>query len=119
MSSDVAIVFEFPDSGSADQAFSLLHELGYDPAMHSATLLHIHVINEDLTSALEIAQAHGGKLVEQARMQEEMLASTAYSLDAITIPAHLVNEDWVATEDWVANEELPGIGDVSSFSARD
>lgn len=113
MSEHMAIVFDFVDSGSADQAFSLLHELGYDPAMHSPTRLHIHVINEDLTSALEIAQVHGGTLVEQASMQDELLASTAYSLDAITIPAHLVNEDWAD------NDELPGIGDVSSFSARD
>lgn len=114
MSTHMAIVFDFVDSASADQAFSLLHELGYDPAMHSPTRLHIHVIDEDLTSALEIVQVHGGALVEQASMQDELLASTAYSLDAITIPAHLVNEDLVAND-----ELLPGIGGVSSFSARD
>jgi len=113
MSNPVALVFEFTNSQSADQAFSLLQELGYDPAMHSPTSLHIHVINEDLTSALEIVQAHGGTLVDQATLQDELLANTAYSIDAVTIPAHLVNEDWVA------NEELPGIGDVSSFTARD
>jgi hypothetical protein len=113
MGKQVAIVFEFTDATSTDQAFSLLQELGYDPAMHSPTSLHIHVVDEDLTSALEIVQAHGGTLVEQATLKDELLASTAYSLDAVTIPAHMVNEDWVA------NEELPGIGDVSSFLARD
>jgi len=114
MSKPMAILFDFVDSTSADQAFSLLQELGYDPMMHQPTRLHIHVIGEDLTSALEIVQAHGGSLVEQSSIHGELIASTAYGLDDITIPAHLVNEDLVDDEDL-----LPDIGDMASFSARD
>ncbi|GIP15790.1 hypothetical protein J40TS1_14320 [Paenibacillus montaniterrae] len=114
MTEPLAILFDFVNAESANQAFSLLQELGYDPALHTPTRLHIHVVGEDLTSALEIVQVHGGTLVEQAAMKDELLASTAYGLDDVRIPAHLVNEDWVAEE-----EELPGIGEVSSFSARE
>jgi len=114
MNMPMAILFDFEDSTSADQAFSLLQELGYDPMLHHPTRLHIHVVGEDLTSALEIVQAHGGTLVEQSEIEEDMIASTAYGLDAISIPAHLVNEDLVDE-----NEDLPGIGDVSSFLARE
>lgn len=114
MSSPVAIVFDFPDAQSATNAYSLLKELGYDPDMHDADTLHIHVVNEDLTSALEIAQANGGTLVEQSQIQEELLASTAYSLDSIHIPAHLVNEDLIAEEE--EEDLLPEIEDLSAFS---
>ncbi|MCR8659553.1 hypothetical protein [Paenibacillus endoradicis] len=114
MSSPTAIVFDFPDEQSTLNAFSLLQELGYDPSLHDATRLHIHVINEDLTSALEITQANGGTLVEQAHIQDELIASTAYGLDAISIPAYVVNEDLIAQEDG-----LPTIEGLSSFSAYD
>src|SRR5690606_1105666 len=111
MNMPMAILFDFVDSDNADQAFSLLQELGYDPAMHNPTRLHIHVIGEDLTSALEICQAHGGTLVEQSTIQEELIASTTYCIDAIMIADHIVNEDLVDHE-----ELLPDIGDMSSFS---
>lgn len=93
-----AIMFDFSDNGSAELARSLLQELGYDPVMHNETRMHIHVDGGDLTSALEIAQSHGGQLVEQADIRQEAITNTAYSLDGITIPAHMVNEDWIDEE---------------------
>lgn len=115
MSSPTAIVFDFPDERSAINAFSLMQELGYDPSMHDHDTLHIHVINEDLTSALEIAQANGGILVEQSQIQDDALVNTAYGLDSIPIPAHLVNEDLIAEEE----DQLPIIEGMSFFSAND
>lgn len=120
-----AILFDFSDVGSAAMARDLLQELGYDPVMHGESRMHIHVDGEDLTSALEIAQAHGGQLVEQSHIAEEAVTNTAYSLDAITIPAHVVNEDWIDAEDarnrdddaTYANDEfLPDPGTYNHFS---
>ncbi|MUT67777.1 hypothetical protein [Paenibacillus sp. NEAU-GSW1] len=99
-----AILFDFADASSAAIACDTLQELGYEPMMHEANRVHIHVEGADLTSALEIAQAHGGRLVEQAAIGSEAVTDTAYSLNAITIPAHVVNEDWNA-----ADEEAEGL----------
>lgn len=98
MSQHSAIMFDFSDNRSADLARSMLQELGYDPVMHGDTRMHIHVDGGDLTSALEIAQSHGGQLVEQSAIRNEAITNTAYALDGITIPAHVVNEDWVDEE---------------------
>lgn len=95
MYNDAAIMFDFPDERSALNAFSLLQELGYDPVMQDHNTLHIHVVHEDLTSALEIVQFHGGILVEQSQIGNQLIANTAYPNDTIYIPAHLVNEDWI------------------------
>ena len=117
-----AILFDFPDEHNTHSAYQLLLELGYDPMKHSETRLHIHVEAEDLTSALEIAQAYGGVLVEQQRMEEELIASTAYGLNDIVIPAHMVNEDLIAEEEQqgsVALNELSHFDEMSSFSAYD
>lgn len=120
-----AIMFDFSESGSAEMARQLLLELGYDPVMHNATRMHIHVEGGDLTSALEIAQAHGGQLVEQSDIAEEAITNSAYSLDAITIPAHVVNEDWIEAEDahnrddaaaMAEDEFVPDAGDYNHFS---
>lgn len=89
-----AIMFDFADDKSALSACDTLQELGYEPMMHEGNRVHIHVEGSDLTSALEIAQAHGGELVEQSTITSGAITNTAYSLDAITIPAHIVNEDW-------------------------
>lgn len=99
MFNHAAIMFDFPDERSAINAFSLLQELGYDPVMQDHDTLHIHVIHEDLTSALEIAQLHGGALVEQSHLGNQMLSNTAYPIDTIYIPAHMVNEDWIDEEE--------------------
>lgn len=94
-----AILFDFGDGESAAAACSTLQELGYEPMLHEGNRVHIHVDGADLTSALEIAEASGGKLVEQSAIREHAVTGSAYSLNAITIPAHLVNEDWNAEEE--------------------
>ncbi|MHA6482990.1 hypothetical protein ACX1C1_13920 [Paenibacillus sp. strain BS8-2] len=125
MSHQSAILFDYSDDSSAAMARELLQELGYDPVMHGDTRMHIHVDGGDLTSALEIAQAHGGQLVEQADIAEETVTNTAYALDAITIPAHVVNEDWIDAEgahnrdddEACTNDEfLPDAGEYNHFS---
>ncbi|MDQ6421189.1 hypothetical protein RB620_17330 [Paenibacillus sp. LHD-117] len=125
MSQLSAIMFDFSDGSSAAMARDMLQELGYDPVMHNESRMHIHVDGGDLTSALEIAQAHGGQLVEQAHIAEESITNTAYALNAITIPAHVVNEDWIASEDaanrdsddtYVNEEFLPDAGEYNHFS---
>lgn len=95
LSDQSAILFEFADARSASLACDTLQELGYEPVLHESNRVHIHIEGSDLTSALEIAQANGGRLVEQADISEGALTNSAYALDAISIPAHVVNEDWV------------------------
>ncbi|GIP34773.1 hypothetical protein [Paenibacillus sp. J2TS4] len=85
-----AVSFEFDHPGSAVQACDMLNELGYK----SKLVVSIQVERGDLTSALEIAQAHGGRLQETHRGQEERVLASAYGMDGISIPAHTVNEDW-------------------------
>ena len=99
MTDSSAILFDFSDARSAKLANDMLQELGYEPVMHSATRMHIHVERCDLTSALEIAAAHGGQLVEQTSIAMDAMANSAYSMDAITIPAHVVNEDLIDEEE--------------------
>ncbi len=115
MTQSESILFDFTDSTSAAKAFSLLQELGYDPVRHTATRLHIQVIDEDLTSALEIAQVNGGQLVKKENSQADIpLFSEAYLITNITIPAHIVNEDIVDNDEF-----LPSIEGVNNFSAND
>lgn len=92
----IAISFQFSDSKSALLAFDTLQELGYEPVLEDAeqTKLHIHIEDVDITSALEIAQAHGGTLLDHAEMTETACNDYAYRMDLIPIPAHVVNEDW-------------------------
>ncbi len=92
-----ALVFQFGDAHQAGLAFGTLQELGYEPTYHSdgdPSTLHIHVKNQDLTSALEITQAHGGTLIEDQEIGQTALFNSAYGIDGILIPAHTVNEDW-------------------------
>jgi hypothetical protein len=91
------IAFEFSDRRSALYALDTLEELGYQPHLHeqeNGYIVHFHVERNDLTSALEIAQAHGGSLMELDHQSEQAAYDTAYNMDAIRIPAHIVNEDW-------------------------
>lgn len=90
-----ALMFEFRDESTARLAADTFEELGYEPRVHEGGRMHIHVRNEDLTSALEILQCHGGRIVERAPAETLSLTEEAYDLDAIPIPAHTVNEDWV------------------------
>ncbi|TDF97194.1 hypothetical protein [Paenibacillus piri] len=95
-----AIFFEFDNEASALLAQSTLEELGYTAGLHSEfnhPTLHIQVEHSVLSSALEIAQAHGGRLVEHTSgLTENDAYRQAYDTDDgyISIPAHVVNEDW-------------------------
>jgi hypothetical protein len=102
------IFFEFNQERDALLALDTLEELGYSPSLlpHSVNpTLHIHVDDQDLTSALEISQAHGGKLVEKSDSSaESQVLAMAYDLEgSIRIPAHVVNEDW--SDDYASGPE--------------
>lgn len=92
-----SIIFEFEDKRSAFLALDTLEELGYEVFYHaecSKPTLHIHIEKNDLTSALEIIQAHGGTMVERAT-EENNYINAAYGIEKgqIPIPAHTVVED--------------------------
>jgi hypothetical protein len=89
-----ALMFQFPDESQARLAGETLQELGYEPQQHEGGRLHIHVQDEDLTSALEIVQCYAGQLMEHAPAEVVDVTDIAYGMDAIPIPAHTVNEDW-------------------------
>ncbi len=90
-----ALLFQFPAESQALLAAETLEELGYEPQLHEGGRLHIHVQNEDLTSALEIVQCCSGHLLEHAPAEAVTVTDFAYAMDDIPIPAHTVNEDWV------------------------
>jgi len=116
---DSAIMFDFSDGNSASLACEMLQQLGYSPVQHESNRVHIHVEGSDLTSALEIAQAYGGTFVEQSEIEEDTMTGSAYALNAITIPAHVVNEDLIAAEEGEAgysSEFLPDPRDYDYFS---
>ncbi|WP_372660518.1 hypothetical protein [Cohnella sp.] len=89
-----ALMFQFPDDAQARIAGETLGELGYEPQLHEGGRLHIHVEDEDLTSALEIVQCYSGQLMEHAPAEAVLVTDYAYAMDSIQIPAHTVNEDW-------------------------
>lgn len=90
-----ALMFQFPGDDSARIAADTLRELGYEPQIHEGARVHIHVEDEDLTSALEIVQSQGGELMEHAPAEVLDITNAAYCLDTIPIPAHTINEDWL------------------------
>jgi hypothetical protein len=90
---EAALTFQFADIRSAYQAFDTLEELGYRPVLETIDGLpavHIAMEGNDLTSALEIAQVHGGNLTGP---REEKIYDDAYGLQSVPVPAHIVNED--------------------------
>ncbi|SFJ48257.1 hypothetical protein SAMN02799624_04661 [Paenibacillus sp. UNC496MF] len=99
MQNDTALLFQFADSRTASLARGTFEELGYDPVVQQGNEVHIHMLGDDLTSALEIAQAHGGQLAVQSTIPDIELTNDAYRMENITIPAHVVNEDWIAREE--------------------
>lgn len=110
----VPIYFEFDNEQSAQLARETLEELGYHSGLHSEMklpTLHIEVDGSELTSALEIAQAHGGRLkeVEGAGTESDTYAMAYNEADYISIPAHLVNEDQEEASTTNANS-FPGVG---------
>jgi hypothetical protein len=98
MKNFVPIFFEFDKERDALLALDTLEELGYKPELLGGerATLHIHLDDQEITSALEIAQSHGGCLVERQLAQSEPATfAMAYDLEgSIRIPAHTVNEDW-------------------------
>ncbi|CAM3619117.1 DNA/RNA helicase [Marinicrinis lubricantis] len=90
--------FQFQDRRDAYYAFDTLMELGYQPVFQDEgayPMVQIHMERNDLTSALEIAQAHGGTLVEERDGGASDVYDTAYEMaDELSIPAHIVNEDF-------------------------
>lgn len=104
-----ALLFEFADDNAASLASGTLRELGYDGVRADGRSVSLSLHRSDLTSALEIAFAHGGQLHTGNGEREERLTSACYGLDAsvvpadeietIPIPAHIVNEDWIAGEE--------------------
>lgn len=96
---EAIIRFRFDQQESAQLAYEMMQELSYQPVMESSDhVFHIHLNRQDLTSALEIAAAYGGTLVEDSGERETKLIDDAYGMDMISIPAHLVNEDWATDE---------------------
>jgi hypothetical protein len=85
--------FDFPDEQQAALAFSMLQELGYEPE-RSGRGVNIRLDGNDLVSALEIASAHGGELAGASGMRAEDSLASAYGIDEIPIPAHVVDPDW-------------------------
>ena len=115
--SSAPIFFEFENEQSAALARETLEELGYQAGMHTEMrhpTLHIQVDHSDLTSALEIAQAHGGMLVEQTygATESDTYAMAYEEADYIRIPAHVVNEDW--EESYAAGTAVAGTEAASS-----
>ncbi|WP_248929699.1 hypothetical protein [Paenibacillus hamazuiensis] len=92
------IHFQFDQAKQAQLALDTLEELGYRADLHEGggkPIVHLILDECDLTSALEIAQAYGGKLIEHEDAPSEAATyDMAYGLGGIAIPAHVVNEDW-------------------------
>ncbi|SDD80024.1 hypothetical protein SAMN02799630_04076 [Paenibacillus sp. UNCCL117] len=101
--SDTPIFFQFATNHDAYMALDTLEELGYRVSLHTETertVLHVHVDRGDLTSALEIGQAHGGRLLETDESPSEAAAfAMAYDPEGfIPIPAHLVQDEGADAE---------------------
>lgn len=129
----VPIFFEFNQTRDALLALDTLEELGYKPELLEGerAMLHIHLDEQEITSAIEIAQSHGGRLVDRPQTQSEQATyAMAYDLEgSIRIPAHTVNEDWsdsyassaVVDRDAVPSDDEaafdPSADDYNHFSA--
>ncbi|MNZ91260.1 hypothetical protein D3C78_1102370 [compost metagenome] len=118
MSHQSALLFHFQDAQSASLACETLRELGYETVLHDGSRMHVHLEGSDLTSALEIAQAHGGQLEEQAHISDDALTNSAYSMDAISIPAHLVNEDLIFSEETDETNGLRNWDEDADYSSE-
>lgn len=126
---DAPVFFEFDQDRSAYLALDTLQELGYKPDLVEGAgkpTLHIHIDKQDVASALEIAQAHGGRLTERAEgLQEADAFGLAYDLnEGIRIPAHVVTEDFTDSYAQPASIEAeppeeydPSADTYSGFSA--
>jgi hypothetical protein len=118
---DTAIFFEFENERSALLAQDTLEELGYTTGFYTERerpTLHVQIDGSELTSALEIVQAYGGRLLERGLTDSEAaIFAKAYNEgDFIAIPAHVVNEDW--NEQYATNSDAAA-SDKSDLRANE
>ena len=116
--SQAPIYFAFADAGAASLALDTLNELGYhahETEHEGKPAIQLYIDHNDLTSALEITQASGGVLLEESAMGARADSyTTAYGIDTVPIPAHMVNEDW--SESYYTSDAsgLPGPAPAAS-----
>jgi hypothetical protein len=91
---NASLKFEFSESFAADSACSTLQEIGYDAMRSGDGELYVRIENQDVESALEICQVHGGRLNMSDGRYHQGSGLSAYGLDEVVIPAHIINEDW-------------------------
>ncbi|CAH1222898.1 hypothetical protein [Paenibacillus sp. JJ-223] len=80
----------FADRSSMEQAHAILKELGYEPYQSKTGPFQLCVPTDrqDEQSAVEIVQAYGGSAAFADTTEGPSM------FQEISIPAHLVNEDW-------------------------
>ncbi|MFS0873826.1 hypothetical protein [Paenibacillus xylanilyticus] len=88
MMDDSELQVHFSDASALLAAEDTLKELGYKPYQSGPLELYIPTDRQDTQSAVEIVQSHGGSAV--------FLSETdgVDQFQDISIPAHIVNEDW-------------------------
>lgn len=121
--SESPIFFEFPDSAARANALDTLTELGYhahQTEREGKPCVQLYIDHNDLTSALEIAQASGGVLLDtDTAVSEPDSYRLAYDLDAVPIPAHLVNEDWPESYFTSGTDGAAGFADESETASAE
>jgi hypothetical protein len=104
------IRLQFSNHEAAYEAFETLQELGYRPELASDDCgpeLDIHIENNDVQSALEIAHEFGGHLLERGAKRPERID---FDPNDVSIPAHAVTEDFSerymsgASDDFLGDE---------------
>lgn len=88
MMDDSELQVHFSDHSALLAAEATLKELGYKPYQSGPLELYIPTDRQDIQSAVEIVQSHGGSTA--------FLAETDGfdQFQDISIPAHIINEDW-------------------------
>lgn len=89
-----SIQFYFANEGAAASACDTLREIGYEAEHAGAGEVRLQIENQDVESALEICQLHGGQLQLPGTSLAYDATPHAYEAGGIIIPAHTVNEDW-------------------------
>ncbi|WP_040949589.1 hypothetical protein [Gorillibacterium massiliense] len=95
-----SIFFQFDDIQAIRSAAGTLSELGYPVQF----LLQVPIETANLSAALDISQACGGRLAEVTEplhfaLAESAMLQSAYNLGGIQVPAHTVTEDF--SEDYM------------------
>ncbi|MDP4095610.1 hypothetical protein OIN60_02235 [Paenibacillus sp. P96] len=113
---DASLKFEFGEAFAADAACSTLREIGYDAQRSGKGDLYVRIENQDVESALEICQEHGGCLNINDGKDHQGSGLSAYGLDEVVIPAHIVNEDWNESYLTGASNEYKAVDIVHNVS---